>query len=162
MKKTTLVIPALFFATAGLSGCLQQSASPENQPATPAPVVVQSGSTPGGGDGQANSVVRFSDLPMPPQAILDTENSIILGAGEDWTGRVLIQTSNSPESAFDCYRKELPGHGWQEITAVRAATSVLTYVRDGRVATLQLTRSTVGGTDISVTVSPAGKTDTNG
>jgi hypothetical protein len=122
---------------------------------------MQSGSTQGGSGDQAGNVVRFSDLPMPPQSRLDTENSIILGAGEDWTGRVLIQTPNSPESAFDYYRKELPGHGWQEITAVRAATSVLTYVRDGRVATVQLTRSTSGGTDISVTVSPAGKTATN-
>ena len=95
---------------------------------------------------------------MPPQAQLDTEKSIILGTGEDWTGRVVIATPNSPESVFDYYRKELQGHGWREITAVRAATSVLTYIRDGRVATLQLERASSGGTNINVTISPEGKT----
>ena len=134
-----------------LVACIQQPADKSAQRMTPAPVVA-SGSTPTNQPGM--NVVQFSDLPMPPQAQLDTEKSIILGAGEDWTGRVLIQTSNSPESAFDFYRKEMPGLGWREVTAVRAAVSVMTYIREGRVATIQLQKSTSGGTDISVTVSP--------
>ena len=153
----TLVPVSLMAFT--LVACIQQPADKSAQRMTPAPAVA-SGSTPTNQPGM--NVVQFSDLPMPPQAQLDTDKSIILGTGEDWTGRVLIQTPNSPESAFDFYRKELPGLGWREITAVRAAVSVLTYIRDGRVATLQLQKSAAGGTDISVTISPEGKVKTDG
>ena len=160
MKSLLLTALALSLAATGLTACVQQSNSSTPTPTAPAPVVAQSGA--GSAEQDQRNVVRFSDLPMPPGAQLDTEKSIILGAGEDWTGRVLIQTPNSPESAFDFYRKELSGMGWREITAVRAAISVLTYVRDGRVATIQLQKSALGGTDVSVTVSPEGKSKTDG
>jgi hypothetical protein len=159
MKKTIQPIAILSLASLSLAACVQQSGDTSVQRKAPAPVVA-AGSTVAG-QPEVN-VVQFSDLPMPPQARMDTEKSIILGAGDDWTGRVLIHTPNTPESAFDFYRKELPGLGWREITAVRAATSVLTYLREGRVATLQIKSSASGGVDISVTVSPEGKSATNG
>jgi|GEM_PF-1236371 hypothetical protein len=159
MKILNRALAPLSLTAFALVACIQQPADKPVQRMTPAPVVASGSMQTGKTD---VNVVQFSDLPMPPQAQLDTEKSIILGTGEDWTGRVLIQTPNSPESAFDFYRKELPGLGWREITAVRAAVSVLTYIREGRVATLQLQKSAAGGTDVSVTISPEGKAKTDG
>jgi hypothetical protein len=152
-----LTISTLVLATGALAACVQQTATSKT---TQAPVVAPNGTVPAGQPEQ--NVVRFSDLPMPPQSRMDTEKSIILGTGESWTGRVLIEVPGSAETAFDYYRKTLPELGWREITAVRAATSVLTYLRDGRVATLQLKRQSQGGTQVIVTVSPEGNAPAKG
>jgi hypothetical protein len=48
----------------------------------------------------------------------------------------------------------MPTHGWISITAVQSETSVLTYEKGSRVATIQIERGTLRGSQISVTVSP--------
>ncbi len=105
-------------------------------------------------------MVTFSDIPVPGGAEVDTDNSIILGAGDSWTGRVLLESSDVPASAFEFYRQEMQGYGWEEVTAIRAATSVLTYAREDRIAIIQISKSPTGATSISVTMSPKGGGDT--
>ena len=47
-----------------------------------------------------------------------------------------------------------PNYGWISITAVQSETSVLTYEKGSRVATIQIEQGTLSGSKISVTVSP--------
>ena len=110
-------------------------------------------------EGKASSTepfAQFKDIPIPGGATMDMERSIILGAQDTWTGRVHLQVNISATKLFEFYKLEMPGFGWKEVTSVRAATSILTYIRDSRVATIQILANKIQGAVVTVTISPMG------
>jgi hypothetical protein len=100
---------------------------------------------------------QFSDIPVPAGSAMDVERSLILGERESWIGRVVMTVPEGADRAYDFFFNEMPRFGWQPVTSVRAETSVLTYGRGTRVATIQIRRRAIGGTSVSVTVSPRGQ-----
>jgi len=117
------------------------------------------GTTGGNANTSAGAVAGFTtfpDMPMPAAGEIDVERTLIFGTGESWFGRLVINTPHSTGDMFTFYREGLPGFGWQEVTSVRAAVSVLTYTRSERVATIQVQGRTIRGSEVSITVSPHG------
>lgn len=102
------------------------------------------------------SFTRFPDLPMPVNASMDMEKTLVFGTNDAWIGRMLISSSHGSNDMFDFYKQEMPGFGWQEITSVRSGTSVMTYIRGQRVANIQIVSATLRGSKITITVSPKG------
>lgn len=100
---------------------------------------------------------QYSDIPVPSGAKMDLERSLVLGDAEAWIGRLAMTTSDTAGAIYDFYFREMPRFNWMPVTSVRAETSVLTYVRSGRVATIQIAGRTIGGAKVSVTVSPHSK-----
>jgi hypothetical protein len=102
------------------------------------------------------SFARFPDLPMPVKAELNMIRTLVFGTNDSWIGRLVISASHSPNDMFDFYKQEMSGFEWQEITSVRSDTSVMTYIRNERVATIQISRATLSGAKVTITVSPKG------
>ena len=92
---------------------------------------------------------------------MDLERTIVLGNKESWIGRVVYSTELDPSRAYDFVFTEMPRFGWSVISTVRAATSVLTYTRTGRAATIQIVSRALGGASVSMTVSPQGNHSKN-
>jgi hypothetical protein len=98
---------------------------------------------------------RFSDIPVPKGADMDAEESLVLGSREAWVGRLVMRTADRSSTMYDFYVRQMPGFGWRPLTYVRADTSVLTFSRGDRVATLQIKpRSLMWGSEIRITMSP--------
>lgn len=87
---------------------------------------------------------------------MDLGKTLLLGGEDAWIGRLVFGAPYSSSGMFDFYKAEMPKFGWREITVVRSETSVMTYQRQGRVATVELTPSSVAGTTVRFTVSPEG------
>ena len=121
------------------------------------PTTVTSGKSQGepGAPIQA-SFTRFPDLPMPVSADLQMDQTLIFGTNDTWIGRLVIHSSHSANDMFDFYKREMTGFDWREITSVRSKTSVMTYVRGQRVATIQIEGRTLRGAAVTITVSPRG------
>jgi hypothetical protein len=102
------------------------------------------------------SFTRFPDLPMPVKAELEMGKTLVFGTNDAWIGRMVISSSHGSNDMFDFYKQEMPGFGWQEITSVRSETSVMTYTRGERVATIQIASATLKGAKVTITVSPKG------
>lgn len=119
--------------------------------------VSTSGTTSGPGGRTAQGFAQFPDIAVPGGAKMDVERSLVLGARDQWIGRLSMDTSGSSSQSYDFFLREMPKFGWQEITTVRSEVSVLTYGRSGRVATIQIRNKTLGGSAIDVTVSPRGQ-----
>lgn len=107
------------------------------------------------------TAAQFSDVFIPPGAKLYVERTLVFGQNP-WYGQVALGTSGDPNVAFEQYRRDMPGFGWQEITSIRAPTSILTYVREDRVATVQITGGRLSGADVLIVVSPKGGTTSVG
>jgi len=99
---------------------------------------------------------RFPDIPVPSGANMDMARTIVFGGGEGWYGQLGLDTGHGQNEMFDFYKQELPSFAWTEITSVRAPVSVLTYERQGRVISIQLEKGTLGGTKVTLTISPRG------
>jgi hypothetical protein len=99
---------------------------------------------------------QFSDVPIPAGATMDLERSLVLGERDSWVGRLVMTIGNSSGKAYDFFFAEMPRFSWVPVTTVRAETSVLSYTRAGRVATIQIKKRTLGGSNITLIVSPKG------
>ncbi len=102
------------------------------------------------------SFARFPDLPLPSEAEINLDRTLVFGGDDTWIGRLVINASEDPNDMFDFFKQKLGGYGWEEITSVRAAVSVLTYTRQERVATIQIQGRTLRGSEVTITVSPRG------
>ena len=116
-----------------------------------------SGSSPTSAGRTALGFAQFPDIAVPAGAKMDVERTLVLGTRDDWIGRLSMDSGQGPSAAYDFFLREMPKYRWQEITTVRSETSVLTYSRDNRIATIQITKKTLGGSRIDVTVSPRGQ-----
>lgn len=143
-----LHIGAVFAATLAIAaaGC-----TPGDSP------VSTSGTSTGAAGRTAQGFAQFPDIAVPGGAKMDVERSLVLGARDDWIGRLSMDTSGNSSASYDFFLREMPKFGWQEITTVRSEVSVLTYSRSGRIATIQIRNRTLGGSSIDITVSPRGR-----
>jgi len=100
---------------------------------------------------------QISGIALPEGYSLNSDRTIILGEGDRWIGRLSYSINSSADAMFDFIRGEMANHGWKEVAVVRAETSQLTYLSgDGdRVASILITRSTLYGSRIDMTVSPS-------
>lgn len=109
-----------------------------------------------GGGSDESGFAKFSDVPIPTSADIKMDRSFIFGTQDAWIGRVVLSDSNGVGTLYDFYKANTPKYGWEEITTVRSAVSVLTYSRGERVLTVQIQSRTVWGAEVDLTVSPRG------
>jgi hypothetical protein len=138
--------PLFLAAALALAGCSRGTMLPANS------------------SGSADQPANFqlvTDIPIPAGATMDNDRSLILSDRDRWTGRVVMTLGNSANEVTAFYQAQMPNFGWQPMMSVTSETSVLTYLRGDRAATVQVERRTVYGTMVSVTVAPR-QADTGG
>jgi len=117
-----------------------------------------SGPTSGGASGTPGTTANtsiFPDIPIPDGAQMIVDRTLVVGT-DNWFGQLALSAPHGAASMFDFYRNRLPQFSWNEITSVRAPVSVLTYERDERILQMQIKGTTLGGAEITITVSPRG------
>ncbi len=100
---------------------------------------------------------QISGIALPEGYSLDADRTIILGEGDRWIGRLSYSINSSADAMFDFIRAQMANHGWKEVAVVRAETSQLTYLSGDadRVASILISRSTLYGSKVDMTVSPS-------
>lgn len=121
------------------------------------PIMASSKSTnvPGSSASASSVNTQFSDIPIPSGADINVEKTLIFGS-KPWFGQLSLNTSDNAGTMFDFYRSNLPQYNWQELTSVRAPTSILTYDSEDRILAITIQGSTLRGSEITLTVSPKG------
>lgn len=95
------------------------------------------------------------DMPLPPGATVRAQDTLVMGTGNRWTGRISLTVSGEPQNAFTFFRDGLPGAGWALTSSSFSRFSVLTFTKGERVATVQIQAANFGGNAVSITVTPA-------
>ena len=98
---------------------------------------------------------QFDDVPVPQNARLDLERSLILGSRDGWIGRLVYGAPFSMTQMFVFFEQEMLRFGWRPLTAVRAAISTLSFQRGDRIATIILEQRITGSATVSMTMAPA-------
>ncbi len=99
---------------------------------------------------------QFQDVPIPSGATMNVDRTLIFGAREAWIGRLAFKSWTNSVAMFDFYKTNTPQFGWEELTSVRSANSVLSYARGDRIMTVEVKSATLWGSEVDVTVGPRG------
>lgn len=109
-----------------------------------------------GADGQVqNANQLLGQLSLPPRARLLSDQSLIIGSGDNWVGRVVLDVGRNLDAAYAFFLETYPAQGWTVVSAVRGKTSLLVLTRQERTATLEMMDGGVLGSSlIALTMAP--------
>ncbi len=97
----------------------------------------------------------LTDIPIPNNATMDNERSIILADRDHWVGRLVMRFWQNTGELTGFYQAQMPGFGWEPIMSVTSAASILTFTHGDHAATVQIEDSTMGlKSQVSITVAP--------
>ena len=119
-----------------------------------------------GGFGSAESLDNIQqqllgDMPLPQGSKISNEQSMILGGGPQWTGRIVIITPQGPTDTFTFFRDQFPRAGWTGISSIKAKTSILVFAKGDRTVTVEINEAgsfQSGGSIVALTAAPKGGT----
>jgi len=118
-----------------------------------------------GGGSTATSVVAYSGIEMlgqnqlPPGTRILLEQSLIMGSGENWVGRVTMNVGRDITSAYVFFIEKIPQRGWTLLLAVRGKTSLLVFTKAERNLAIEMQEGNVmNGASVAMTVSPRNAT----
>ena len=81
----------------------------------------------------------FNQMPLPKDARISPDKSLILGEGDNWAGRIELSSSMEPLEASAFFTTEYPKHNWQLISSTKAKLSILVFTSNMRTLTLEIT-----------------------
>lgn len=98
---------------------------------------------------------QFDDVPIPADAFLNLEESLILGTEGGWIGRLSLEVGYEMPDIYGFYIEEMARFGWEQLTTVRSKITTMTYRLDTRVATITLVPVRGSATAVDFTVAPS-------
>ena len=117
-----------------------------------------SGDAPIGTPDEVNQIQAqlLGDMPLPAGARIVGSDSLIIGRGDNWVGRVVLNGLQSPTDVYAFFQSEYPKSGWTTVTAVKSKTSILVFTKGDRTSTIEITEGSLTGPKslITVTASP--------
>ena len=84
----------------------------------------------------------LSDLPLPKDADIIKDPTVILGTGNSISGRVVLVSSYTPAENLIFYGNETPSTGWTLVSSKVGGEITMVYTKDGRYATIDISPKT--------------------
>ncbi len=81
----------------------------------------------------------FNQMPLPKDARISPDKSIILGEGDNWAGRIELSSSMEPLEASTFFTTEYPKHSWKLVSSTKAKLSILVFTSATRTLTIEIT-----------------------
>ena len=71
----------------------------------------------------------LGDMPLPAASKIIGADSLIIGRGDNWVGRVVLSGVQSPTDIYAFFQSEYPRAGWTTVSAVKSKTSILVFTK---------------------------------
>lgn len=104
---------------------------------------------------EATAKQLAGDVPLPQGAVIKQQDSLVMGSGNTWMGRLNVSVAGEPQGVFAWFRDSLPGAGWTLTSSSYSKLSLLTFTKADRVATVQMQAGNFGANEVLITVAPA-------
>ena len=101
------------------------------------------------------SVDLLGKTQLPPGTKVIYEQSLIMGSGDNWVGRVMLDVGKDSMAAYSFFLDQYPQQGWTLLTAIRGKTSLLVFTKQDRSATVEMNEGNLlSSTLVTLTVTP--------
>ena len=141
----TLLAPFLFASCAMMSGIMPGTDNAE--------------------DGEVKEISVSQKLqisiPIPDNSKYLTDQTIIFGEGERFTGVLYLLHDISADEVVEFYRVSMRDDGWSEIAIVRSDFVLMNFDKEDRFATIKVNRKVFDNSSSEVTVGPKTGTTIN-
>lgn len=104
---------------------------------------------------EATAKQLAGDVPLPAGSVIKQQDSLVMGSGNTWMGRLNVTVSGEPQTVFAWFRDSLPGAGWALTSSSFSKLSLLTFTKAERMATVQMQAGSFGANEVLITVTPA-------
>jgi hypothetical protein len=92
---------------------------------------------------------------LPPGSRVVHEQSLILGAGDNWVGRLALDVGRDTSTAYNFFLDQYQRNGWGLISASRGKTSLLVFTKPDRSATIEISEGgALSGPNLVMTITP--------
>lgn len=93
-------------------------------------------------EGSAQSSVSYPDIAVPPSTFVVLKESIAVGEGARWTGRLVAQSESTVTDASAYIVKQMQSKGWKLLTSIHADQTTFTFVKSKKI--MQIDVSSAG------------------
>jgi hypothetical protein len=110
-----------------------------------------------GDDFESNQKQLVGEMPLPRGTRMVADQSLILGSGNHWTGRLVLTLAQAGNETFAYFRQQYPAAGWTLISSARAKNSILVLTKQDRTATIEIIEGSglvATKSQITITMSP--------
>ena len=114
------------------------------------------GRTASGAEGQtaATAAQLIGPLALPAGTVIRADQSLIIGSGDNWVGRAVLDVGRDLDAAYAFFLESYPAQGWTVVSAIRGKTSLMVLTRGDRTATLEMHDGGVLGSTVVMTMAP--------
>lgn len=96
--------------------------------------------------------ISYPDIAVPANTILDIKRSVIIGEGQNWTGKLLASTELSETEAANHVLRQMQSKGWQLLSSVHAGKSTYFFSNQQKVMLIEVAKKgmlSLGGADVT-------------
>ncbi len=95
----------------------------------------------------------IDDLPLPPDAKIRKRESVILGSGLGWGGRIGIDDPLTPAETLLFFRDAVVQSGWVLSSSTVGNSIIMVFEKPDRIATVEIYKGPVFGSETDITIS---------
>ncbi len=98
----------------------------------------------------------LSDMPLPERSSIQTDQTVILGSGSGWAGRIVVHAPHTQSQALLFFRDNAVGAGWELLSSTVSDSMILVYRKGDRYSTVEIfdRAGFASGTAFTITVVP--------
>ncbi|MFZ9154440.1 MAG: hypothetical protein ACO202_07030, partial [Polynucleobacter sp.] len=117
------------------------------------------GDSPTGTQEEINQIQSqlLGDMPLPAGAKIMGSDSLIIGRGDGWVGRVNISALQGATDVYAFFQSEYPKAGWTTVTATKAKTSFLVFTKGERTCAVEINEGSLTGPKSIITITSSPK-----
>ena len=111
------------------------------------------------GKDQTQILIEYAlyDFPLPNDSKIQMENTVILGSGSSWTGRILLLTKSKPAELLKYFTENAISSEWILTSSSISEQIFLVFNKEDRIATIKISKSkksifTSGQTKIEIVI----------
>lgn len=98
----------------------------------------------------------MADFPLPKDTRVLTQNSLILGEGDAWVGRLELYAPLTPSDSVSFFNERYPQLGWTLLSSTKSKNSMLIFTNNKKTAAMEISEGSAlsMASKITITVSP--------
>ncbi len=102
------------------------------------------------------NAAMLADFPLPKDVRVLNDNSLILGEGEAWVGRLELYSPLSPSDTVAFFVERYPQAGWTLLSSTKSKHSMLVFMNAKKSMTVEIAEGSAlsMASKITMTVSP--------
>jgi len=104
----------------------------------------------------------LGDMPIPNGAKIINENSMIIGRGVGWVGRVHLEGLQGPNDIYSFFLTDFPKSGWTTMSATKSRTGTIVFTKENRTCTIEVLEGSFMGPKTLITITASPKNLING